>query len=32
MIKEKYEKCMELLNNGETKLPSPLILSGTNCV
>ena len=32
MKKEKYEKCNELLKNGETKLPSPLILSGTNCV
>ena len=32
MKKEKYEKCKELLNAGETKLPSPLILSGTNCV
>ena len=32
MKKEKYEKCKELLNKGETKLPSPLILSGTNCV
>ena len=35
MKKEKYEKCMELLKNKEnnnSKLPSPLILSGTNCV
>ena len=32
MKKEKYDKCKELLNSGETKLPSPLILSGTNCV
>ena len=32
MKKEKFEKCQELLNNGETKLPSPLILSGTNCI
>ena len=32
MKKEKFEKCKELLNNGETKLPSPLILSGTNCI
>ena len=35
MKKEKQEKCMELLKNlknGETKLPSPLILSGTNCI
>ena len=32
MKKEKYEKCKELLDAGESKLPSPLILSGTNCV
>ncbi|MBR4618357.1 MAG: cation-translocating P-type ATPase [Bacilli bacterium] len=32
MKKEKYEKCKELLDKGETKLPSPLILSGTNCI
>ena len=32
MKKEKYEKCKELLDKGEKKLPSPLILSGTNCV
>ena len=32
MKKEKYEKCKELQNQGEKKLPSPLILSGTNCV
>ena len=32
MKKEKYEKCKELLDKGEEKLPSPLILSGTNCV
>ena len=32
MKKEKYEKCIELLNRGEKKLPSPLILSGTNCI
>ena len=32
MKKEKYEKCRELLNKGEKKLPSPLILSGTNCI
>ena len=32
MKKEKYEKCKELLNRGEKKLPSPLILSGTNCI
>ena len=32
MKKEKYEKCEELLKKGEKKLPSPLILSGTNCI
>ena len=32
MKKEKYEKCIELLKKGEKKLPSPLILSGTNCI
>ena len=32
MKKERYEKCKELQNQGEKKLPSPLILSGTNCV
>ena len=32
MKKERIEKCRELKNQGETKLPSPLILSGTNCV
>ena len=32
MKKEKLEKCIELLNKGEKKLPSPLILSGTNCI
>ena len=32
MKKEKFEKCMELLYKGEKKLPSPLILSGTNCI
>ena len=32
MKKERYEKCKELLDSGETKLPSPLILSGTNCI
>ena len=32
MKKERYEKCKELLDKGEKKLPSPLILSGTNCV
>ena len=32
MKKEKYERCKELLDSGEKKLPSPLILSGTNCI
>ena len=32
MKKEKYEKCKEMLDSGEEKLPSPLILSGTNCI
>ena len=32
MKKEKYERCKELLDAGEKKLPSPLILSGTNCI
>ena len=33
MKKEKYEKCFELLKKGgEEHLPSPLILSGTNCI
>ena len=32
MKKETYDKCNELLKKGEKKLPSPLILSGTNCV
>ena len=37
MKKEKYERCSELLKkellkNEEKKVPSPLILSGTNCV
>ena len=32
MKKEKLEKCLELQKNGEKKLPSPLILSGTNCI
>ena len=32
MKKEKYEKCKELIEKGNTKLPSPLILSGTNCI
>ena len=32
MKKERYEKCKEMLDSGETKIPSPLILSGTNCI
>ena len=32
MKKEKFDKCLELKNKGEKKLPSPLILSGTNCI
>ena len=32
MKKEPYHKCIELQEKGETKLPSPLILSGTNCI
>ena len=32
MKKEPFNKCIELKEKGETKLPSPLILSGTNCV
>ena len=32
MKKEKLEKCLELLKEGQKKLPSPLILSGTNCI
>ena len=32
MKKEKYDKCKELLDKGEHKIPSPLILSGTNCI
>ena len=32
MKKEKLDKCLELKQNGEKKLPSPLILSGTNCI
>ena len=31
MSKEKYEKCVELKKKKE-KVPSPLILSGTNCI
>ena len=32
MKKEKYEKCMEILQLNRNKVPSPLILSGTNCI
>ena len=32
MKKEPYQKCIELQDKGEEKLPSPLILSGTNCI
>ena len=34
MVKEPYEKCMKLFNNSFQKdeIPSPLILSGTNCI
>ena len=32
MKKEKFDKCNEMLQNGEKNLPSPLILSGTNCI
>ena len=32
MKKEPYHKCIELQDKGESKLPSPLILSGTNCI
>ena len=32
MKKEKFEKCKELLNRGDRNIPSPLILSGTNCI
>ena len=32
MVKEKFERCYELYKKGETKIPSPLILSGTNCI
>ena len=32
MKKERLEKCKELQAAGEKKLPSPLILSGTNCI
>ena len=32
MKKEPYHKCIEMQDKGITKLPSPLILSGTNCI
>jgi len=32
MKKESYEKCAELKNKGSKSIPSPLILSGTNCI
>ena len=32
MKKEPYHKCMELMYKKEKNLPSPLILSGTNCI
>ena len=32
MKKEKFDKCYEMQQSGEKKLPSPLILSGTNCI
>ena len=32
MKKEKYAKCKELLDKGAKNPPSPLILSGTNCI
>ena len=32
MKKEPFYKCIELQEKGERKLPSPLILSGTNCI
>ena len=32
MKKEKYSKCKELLDKGVKNPPSPLILSGTNCI
>ena len=30
--KEPYDKCIEILNNKKSKVPSPIILSGTNCI
>ena len=34
MKKEPYQRCIDILNssNGKEKIPSPLILSGTNCI
>ena len=32
MKKEPFDKCIDLEKKGERKLPSPLILSGTNCI
>ena len=32
MKKESYEKCEEIKNSGKGSVPSPLILSGTNCI
>ena len=32
MKKETFEKCEEILNEKTNKVPSPLILSGTNCI
>ena len=34
MKKEPYQRCIEILDasNGKDKVPSPLILSGTNCI
>ena len=32
MKKETYERCEEILKENNKKVPSPLILSGTNCI
>jgi len=32
MKKETYERCMEIKSKSPNKVPSPLILSGTNCI
>ena len=32
MKKETYEKCDEIKKSGKSSIPSPLILSGTNCI